>query len=148
MLGSAGTTVLQAIKAAGLSFSPKVLINLMAMDYGSNSANNCVLVNGLCQMGQSAIAAAESLHNYWSVPYSSIELTPMIGGNDSTDETFTIADVATVSAYALAKNLGGVHTWSLDRDNDCAPGYASSTCNTYGQAGTLGFTKAFLQKLN
>jgi len=147
MLGSAGANVLNGIKSAGLQYSPNLLINLMVMDYGSTASTNCIVVNGQCQMGQSAIAASESLHTFWNVPYSSIELTPMIGGNDSTDEIFTLADVATVSAYAKTKGLGGVHHWSLDRDIDCAPGYASSTCNSYGQAGTLGFTKAFVTKL-
>jgi chitinase len=71
----------------------------------------------------------------------------MIGGNDSQGETFTIADVAMVSAYAKQKGLGGVHVWSMDRDVDCPPGSASPTCNTYGQAGTLGFTKGFLNAL-
>ena len=41
------------------------------MDYGS--AANCVVgSNSLCDMGQSAIAASESLHNYWHVPYPRI----------------------------------------------------------------------------
>ena len=61
--------------------------------------------------------------------------------------TFTLGDVATVAAYAKAKGLGGIHHWSYDRDQDCAPGWASPTCNTYGQAGTLGFTKAFIAAL-
>ena len=33
------------------------------------------------------------------------------------------------------------------RDVDCAPGWASSTCNTYGVAGTFGFAKAFVAGL-
>ena len=32
-------------------------------------------------------------------------------------------------------------------DNDCAPGSASPTCNSYGQAGTLGFTQRFVNNL-
>jgi len=148
MLGATGTVVLQAIKSSGLAYSPRVLINLMTMDYGSTTSTNCAIgSNGRCDMGASAVAASESIHNYWNVPYSSIEVTPMIGGNDAIDEIFTIADVATLSSYAKSKGLGGVHTWSLDRDKDCPTGYASPTCNTYGQAGTLGFTKAFVSKL-
>ena len=48
-----------------------------------------------------------------------------------------------------ATNNGGagIHFWSLDRDNDCAPGYASATCNSYGSAGTWGFTNAFISDL-
>jgi hypothetical protein len=102
-------------------------------------------------MGQSSISAARSLHNYWGVPYSQIELTPMIGGNDSVDETFTIADAATVSSFALSNKLAGIHFWSFERDRDCAPATSdnnsSDVCNNYGKAGTLGYTNAFLHDL-
>jgi chitinase len=143
-LNSTGLNVLGAIKAAGLK---KYYINLMAMDYGSADSSVCTVVNGVCEMGQSAVAAAESLHSHYGVPYNQIELTVMIGGNDVQGETFTIADVSTMTWYVLQKQLGGVHFWSLDRDRDCAPGNASATCNTYGQAGTLGFTNAFIAGL-
>jgi ABC-type transporter lipoprotein component MlaA len=120
----------------------------MAMDYGSAIASNCTLGSGgKCDMAQSAINSAVNLHNYWGVPYGQIEITPMIGGNDAQDEVFTIADVATVSSFVAANKVSGVHFWSLDRDRDCAPGYASPTCNSYGQAGTWGFTNAFISKL-
>ena len=79
--------------------------------------------------------------------YNRIELTPMVGGNDTTDETFSLTDVDTVSAWVLQNGLAGVHYWSLDRDVDCAPGFASATCNSYGQAGTWGFTNAFVNAL-
>ena len=85
------------------------------------------------------------------MPYSQIELTPMIGGNDSYDETFTIADAATISSFALSNGLGGIHFWSFERDTDCAPATvdndSSDTCNNYGKAGTLGYTNAFLSDL-
>jgi hypothetical protein len=143
-LNSTGASVLAAIQAVGLK---KYYIDLMTMDYGSADPSVCTVVNGVCEMGQSAIAASESLHNHYGVPYNQIDLTPMIGGNDVQGETFTIADVSTMTWYVLQKQLGGVHFWSFDRDRDCAPGTASSTCNTYGQAGTLGFAKAFVAGL-
>ena len=117
------------------------------MDYGRPSPSVCAVSAGQCDMGKSALNAAESLRTYWGVPYSSIELTPMLGGNDVQGEVFTLADAATVSAYAVQKGLGGVHVWSLDRDRDCTQAYASATCNSYGQAGTLGFTKSFVSLL-
>jgi len=144
-LNALGDMVMNAIKAQGLT---NYVVNLMAMDYGNPIPSNCTLGgNGLCDMGQSAINAAINLHAFWGTPYTQIELTPMIGGNDRTDETFTLADVDTVSAWALQNKLAGVHFWSLDRDTDCAPGAASSTCNSYGQAGNFGFTDRFLSKL-
>ena len=142
--GGAGTVVMQTIAAAGLTNS--VRVNLMAMDYGTG-ATFCAMNGTVCDMGQSAINAAESLHSYWNVPYNLIELTPMIGGNDIVANVFTLADVSTVSAYALSKGLSALHYWSFDRDVDCPPGPASPTCNTYGSAGVLGFGKAFLASL-
>jgi chitinase len=144
-LGGAGIMVMQSIKQAGLT---NYYINLMAMDYGSATATNCTqATDGSCSMGLSANQAAINLHQYYNVPYSQIELTPMIGGNDTQDETFSLADVDTVTAFAKRMGLGGVHFWSLDRDRDCAPGYASPTCNSYGQAGNLGFVQRFAKGL-
>ena len=66
-----------AIQSTGLT---GYIINLMAMDYGSTGPGNCVVVNGACEMGQSAIQAVELLHSGFGVPYNQIELTPDIGG--------------------------------------------------------------------
>jgi chitinase len=143
-LNQLGAWVVSAIKANGLQ---KYIINLMTMDYGSTSAGNCTIVGGVCEMGQSAIAAAENLHSFYGIPYANIELTPMIGGNDTQGEVFTIPDISTISAYAAQKGLAGIHFWSFDRDTDCAPGSSSPICNSYGQAGRLGFTTQFLSSL-
>jgi hypothetical protein len=88
--------------------------------------------------------AAEDLHSFYGTPYANIELTPMIGGNDTQSEVFTIPDVATICACAAQKGLAGIHFRSFERDNDCAPGAASATCNSYGKAGRLGFTTQLL----
>jgi hypothetical protein len=136
-LGFAGTAA---------SWPAYLTINLMTMDYGAPSMGVCVVTSGACQMGQSALQAAYDLHDRWAVPFAAIELTPMIGGNDVTSEQFTLADAATLAAFARAQGLGGVHFWSYDRDVDCATGAASATCNTsgVGYAGPHGFLKAFL----
>ena len=144
-LGSAGIMVMASIKSHGLT---NYLVNLMTMDYGSAIAANCTLnASGRCDMGKSATQAAINLHNYYGTPYAQIEITPMIGGNDATDEIFSIADIATVTSFVSTNKLAGVHFWSLDRDKDCAPGYASATCNSYGAAGNWGFTNAFISAL-
>jgi hypothetical protein len=121
-------------------------INLMTMDYGGASDSVCVVSNGVCQMGQSAIQAAYNLHDKWGVPYSAIELTPMIGQNDASDEQLKLADVDTITAFALAQSISGIHYWSYDRDVDCAAGSASSTCSSMGSgyAGPAGYLKRFL----
>ncbi|WP_232458154.1 hypothetical protein [Burkholderia ubonensis] len=99
---------MQAIQTYGLK---NYTINLMTMDYGSAGPGNCVVANGTCQMGQSAIQAAMNLHDHWGVPYSQMELTPMIGGNDVAGETFTPADADTTAAFVKQNGLvGGLST--------------------------------------
>lgn len=139
-----GDWVMQAIKSSNLK---NYTIDLMTMDYGSALPGNCVLVGGACQMGQSAIQAAMNLHDHWGVPYSQIEITPMIGGNDSAGESFTLSDADAVSAFVIKNGLAGLHFWSFDRDADCAPGTASPTCNTIGGVGTLGYSLRFAKDL-
>ncbi|CAN5299549.1 hypothetical protein BH11PSE11_BH11PSE11_10940 [soil metagenome] len=146
-LNSLGATVMQSIKNRGLQ---NILINLMVMDYGSNSAGNCTLKsNGLCDMGASAVQAAINLHNYYGVPYRLIELTPLIGENDIVDEIFSIADANTVSNFVRQNGLAGVHFWAFDRDVDCPfnPAGSPATCNGVGNAGRLGYTNTFLNGL-
>jgi chitinase len=123
-----------------------VTVDLMTMDYGAASDGVCVVSGGSCDMGQSALQAAYNLHDVWGVPYSNIELTPMIGGNDATTEQFKLGDVDTVAAFALSHGLAGVHYWSYDRDTDCAQGSASPTCNTMGTgyAGAHGYLAHFI----
>ncbi|MGZ5747843.1 MAG: carbohydrate-binding protein [Caldimonas sp.] len=145
-----GDWTLAAVKSIlGFDGSPAswpsyVTVNLMTMDYGSPQQGVCVVAGGICQMGQSALQAAYNLADHWGVPYSGIELTPMIGGNDTQGEQFTLADVDTVASFAAAKKLAGVHHWSYDRDVDCPVGSASPTCNSIGNAGTRGYLKRFL----
>lgn len=138
-LGPYGLMVMDAFKRLG---GDSLFVNLMAFDFGSTA--NCVVgSSGACDMGASAVSAAKSFSEAFGMPLSRTELTVMIGGNDSPGETFVLADVDTVAAFALESGLGGLHFWSLDRDSDCAPGPAKPTCNSYGQAGAFGFTKRF-----
>lgn len=145
-----GTQTMSAIKStfgfdgAAATWPSFVTINLMTMDYGAPGPSICVVSGGQCQMGESAIQAAYDLHDKWGVPYANIELTPMIGGNDTQGEVFTLSDVDTVSRFAKAQGLAGVHYWSYDRDTDCPAGYASPICNSVGNAGTKGFLARFL----
>lgn len=119
-------------------------VNLMVMDYGRAGPGVCVVSGGTCNMGQSAIQAAYNLRDRRGVPFTHIELTPMIGGNDVIDELFTLDDVDTMTRFAIANNLAGIHYWSYDRDLDCPRGSASPTCNSYGSAGPYAFLRRFL----
>jgi hypothetical protein len=71
----------------------------------------------------------------------------MIGQNDSPGEITTLADIDTITNYATANGLVGVHFWSLDRDTPCAAGSASSTCNSYPSVGILGYTNEILKDI-
>jgi len=138
--------VVRAIQNAHLAH---YTINLMVMDYGGASAFNCVVSGGQCQMGQSAIQAAVNLQHTYGIPASQIELTPMIGMNDVSSEVFTLADVDTITSYAAAHGMAGLHFWSLDRDTPCpgASSSASSTCNSVSGSTALQYTQRFLRDL-
>ncbi|MFI5300852.1 MAG: glycosyl hydrolase, partial [Polyangiales bacterium] len=140
-----GDEAIAAVKSTfGGGIPSYVTFNLMTMDFGSPSAGVCVVSGGACQMAQSAMQAAYNLHDHWGVPWANIELTPMIGGNDTAGESFTLNDVDTISQFAITNGLAGIHYWSYDRDTDCAPGYASPTCNSIGGAGAHGYLQRFL----
>jgi chitinase len=145
-LNSLGDMVVKAVKSANVA---NYTINLMVMDFGSASASNCVVANGVCNMGQSAIQAVLNLQHTYGIPASKIELTPMIGVNDVSSEVFSLADVDTVASYAASNGLAGVHFWSLDRDTPCSgnSGSASPTCNSVSGSIALQYTKRFLKDL-
>jgi hypothetical protein len=143
-VNSLGNEVVEAVLGSGLS---NYVINLMTMDYGSASSSVCVVVSGSCEMAQSAIQAVKNLEHTYGIPASKIAVTPMIGLNDSTTETFTIADVDTLTAYAADNGLAGLHFWSLDRDTPCSDDYASPTCNSISSTTPLEYTDRFLSDL-
>jgi len=145
-VNSLGNEVVQAVLGSSLK---SYVINLMTMDYGNTSSSVCVVVSGSCEMGQSAIQAVKNLEHTYGIPASKIAVTPMIGLNDNASETFTPADVDTLTAYAAGNGLAGLHLWSLDRDTPCATTttYASPTCNSDSGTTPLEFSNRFLSDL-
>ena len=145
-VNSLGNEVVQAVKGSSLK---NYVINLMTMDFGSASSGVCVVVSGACEMGQSSIQAVTNLEHTYGIPAGKIAVTPMIGLNDNTAETFTAADVDTLTSYARSNGLAGLHFWSLDRDTPCATTttYASPTCNSVSGTTALGYTNRFLSDL-
>ncbi|SDF45092.1 carbohydrate-binding protein [Dyella sp. 333MFSha] len=147
-LNGTGDAVVRAVLASGLQ---NYTINLMTMDYGAAGAGVCVVSGGSCDMGQSAIQAAKNLQHTYGIPLTKIELTPMIGVNDVSSETFTLQDIDEVTAYAATNKLAGVHFWSLDRDTPCTNGnnggFASPTCNSVSGTSALQYTRRFLSDL-
>jgi hypothetical protein len=114
-LNSLGDLVMSEISRLGLGGN--YYVDLMAFDYGGASSGVCVVSGVNCDMAQSAIAAAESLHSHFGTPYSHIELCLMIGQADSgATETLSLANVDTLVAWGKSVGLGGFHFWSFDRD--------------------------------
>jgi len=125
--------------------SNRIRVNPMTMDYGTPNPYICVVSPaGLCDMAQSAIQAAYNLNSYWGVPFSAIELTPMIGDNDTWQELTTPKDATTIAQWARKNGLAGVRYWSYDRDTPCTAAQ-QPTCNSAPGAGPHAFAKAFLQ---
>lgn len=143
-LNSTGDATVKAIKASTLT---NYTVNLMTMDFGRATTANCVLSGSTCEMGKSSIQAVTNLEHTYGIAPSKIEVTPMIGVNDATDEVFTLADVDTLSAYAKANGLAGIHYWSLDRDTPCSSTTAMSTCSSVPSAPGLAWTDRFIADL-
>jgi hypothetical protein len=142
-LNSLGDLVMSEISRLGLGGN--YYIDLMAFDYGSVSSNNCVVSGSNCDMAQSAIAAAESLHSNFGTPYSHIELCLMIGQADSgATETLSLANVETIAAWANSVGLGGIHYWSFDRDE---PSSSSSSTGDGTSNPALAYNNAFTSDL-
>ncbi|NRR31000.1 glycosyl hydrolase [Oxalobacteraceae bacterium] len=132
-LNGTAEMVLRAVRASGLR---GYALNLMVMDYGPASAANCVVRQGRCDMGRSAIQAVRNVHAKYGVPLNQIEVTPMVGVNDVVDNVFSVADARYLAGAVRAMKLAGLHFWSLDRDTPCrgiVKG-ADATCSTLNEA--------------
>ncbi|MGH0599938.1 fibronectin type III domain-containing protein [Bacillus mycoides] len=91
-------------------------INIMTMDYGQQNQ----------QMGKAAIDAINSLHGQLTNLYKDtikdsdiwkmIAVTPMIGKNDTQNETFTLNNAKELFQFAKEKGIGEISMWSVYRD--------------------------------
>ena len=128
-LNGEGEAILRAVRRNGLR---DIAYNLMVMDYGDGKPEFCVVKNGVCDMGRSAIQAAKNVNTRYRIPFSQIELTPMIGVNDVVSNVFTLDDAKMVADAVRGMKLAGLHYWSLDRDTPCdvPTTGASPTCST------------------
>jgi len=115
-LNELGETVLRAVRQHGLR---GYTFNLMVMDYGPASRKVCVVRKGRCDMGRSALQAAQNVQRKYGLPLNQIELTPMLGMNDVVENQFTVADMRLLARAVAQQKLAGLHFWSLDRDTPC-----------------------------
>jgi hypothetical protein len=116
-LNKTGERVLEALRKHDVK---DFVLNLMVMDYGPASRKVCVVSKGRCDMGASAIQAAQNVHRKYKVPYAQIELTPMIGVNDVIENVYTLDDARKTVMAVQTMGMAGVHYWSLDRDKPCS----------------------------
>jgi hypothetical protein len=111
-------------------FHPDV-INIMAMDYGSNADNGG-------KMGLNAILAANNtaLQIAAAGLTSRVGVTPMIGVNDVSTEIFKPADAQQLVDFAQGNpDIARLAMWSVNRDNgNCAGAqFADATCSGLAQ---------------
>ncbi len=126
-LNALGDSVITKAKAAGINF----YVNLMVMDYGNSSAVCVMNAAGTnCDMNLSAQQAAKNLSKYYSIPLSKIELTPMIGVNDTVTNIVSLTNASNIATWTKANGLAGLHYWSFDRDASCVNAYATTTCSS------------------
>ncbi|WP_369378740.1 cellulose binding domain-containing protein [Streptomyces sp. cg36] len=119
-------------------------VNIMAMDYGPAYSGD---------MGGYAVQAATATQAQIkgvlglsdAAAWKAVAVTPMIGVNDVSTETFKVDDATQLVDFAKSKGLGRLSMWSGARDKQCAGGAKNSadpTCSSILQA-PLAFTKAF-----
>jgi hypothetical protein len=119
-----GLYIVQSAIRYGVNVS---VYNVMAMDYGESAAPNPA-----GQMGAYAIQAATSVFSQLKTAYGAtktdaqfwamVGVTPMIGLNDDTQETFDQAAASQLEAFAVQKGLGRLAFWDLNRDQQNAAG--------------------------
>lgn len=104
---------------------PVTIVNLMTMDYGFPVPNGAMGPDSISSVGAAWCQMKAAGLN------ARIGITPMIGTNDTTTETFTLADAQVVYAYAQANpNIVGLLSfWSVGRDNGGCSAVVSPTCS-------------------
>lgn len=131
-LTTEGVNVVKQMREKGVALSG---INIMAMDYGSNTSD----------MGAAAVSAANGTFNQLKSIYpessdadiwKAIGVTAMIGINDTNPETFTLANAKTLKDFATQKGIGMLSYWNVARDVSCSGNQAilSSTCSGITQS--------------
>lgn len=123
-------------------------VNVMTMDYGASKPAGTTML-------AASIDAASATHDQLATLYRAhgenlgsdtlwrkVGLTPMIGQNDVAGEIFTLQDADGLHSFAMAKGVGRVSMWSLNRDATCGPNYpdistVSDACSGVNQKGQL-----------
>jgi chitinase len=145
-----GVTLVGATIAGGVDVTG---VNAMTMNFSSAdqptkdmlAATKSALVAGAGQVAE--IYRAQGITLDETQRWARLGATPMIGQNDVKGEVFTLDDAKGLADFALAKGLGRLSIWSLNRDAECSTSFAdvmvlSNTCSSVAQD-PLAFAKTF-----
>jgi hypothetical protein len=118
--------ILESAKQFGVRVD---LVNIMAMDYGYAQPD-------MLGAAQSAAQAARSQLDGLGFTSTRLGITPMIGVNDTPNETFTLSDAQGLVSFARNNDVQLLAFWSVGRDNGGCPGQAtaSATCSGVTQS--------------
>ena len=121
-----GLNVLHAAHDSGLVFK----VNIMAMDYGPSYTQKSMGDYGI----EAAITTAKQIHQLlrfrkqsFKDVQSMVEITPMIGMNDTAPLVCQMDDMEKMTKWALENNVS-LSCWSLTRDH---PGKGTMACATH-----------------
>ncbi|MFI1070791.1 cellulose binding domain-containing protein [Streptomyces puniciscabiei] len=136
-----GVNLLSDAKSNGVKIST---VNIMAMDYGpSYNGDMGDYAQQAATATQAQIKSVLGLSD--SAAWKAVAVTPMIGVNDVSAETFKVDDATQLVNFARSKGLGGLSMWSAARDQQCPGGpknSADATCSSITQD-KFAFSKAF-----
>ncbi|GGN86091.1 hypothetical protein GCM10011579_077550 [Streptomyces albiflavescens] len=121
-------------------------VNIMTMNYGSSYTGD---------MGDYAETSAKAAHGQLrdvfglssAGAWQGLALTSMIGEQDVSGETFTLADAAQVRAFAEEKGVAWVSMWSTFRDQQCADDHSASDNAATNCSGVTQSSGAFAEAL-
>lgn len=123
-----GLDIVRAAVTAGVDIA---IVNGLAMDYGNGTDLGTTpvhSVDGLAQQLRGLLPGTDLAQ-----AYRRAGVTAMIGKNDD-DETLSLANAATLVAYARQQQLGLVSFWAIHRDQPCAPGATLDLCSRVNTA--------------
>lgn len=124
-LESTGTDLLDDAAEQKVDLSA---VNIMAMNYSTSHDGD---------MSDYAQQAAEATHDQLTdvlglsdtAAWKALHITVMLGVNDMAGETFTLADAASLRAFARRTGVGALSMWATFRDRECAAGEDTSTAS-------------------
>lgn len=108
-------------------------VNIMAMDYGpgfQDKSMSAYAIDAATNTFYQLKAAEPDNKDPDDAFWHRIQITPMIGLNDTAPLNFKLSDVDALKAFAKQKGLGMLSYWSMTRDHPCDDKYASAVCSS------------------